>query len=209
MSVTTNNSSVLTIKSHHLLNDYIKSEDSFDEHKIWNEFRSGDEVAYVKIYEYSFDILLQFGSQFCNNIGLIEDTIQDIFIDLRVKRENLPEIKYSLKCYLIRVFRNKLIRYLDREKWLSKLHKTSTFHAFKFTKSSEQILIASQDCDEQLFRLEKATKSLTCKEREAIYYYYYLNMSYGETKDILGLKSIKSARNLVYRALKHLRKILE
>lgn len=203
------NNSVIASKSYNLLHDDIKSDAYFDEHKTWNEFRKGNEVAYVKIYEYSFDILLRFGSQFCNNIGLIEDTIQDIFIDLRIKRENLPEIKYSLKCYLIRVFRNKLIRYLDREKWLSKLHKSSTFDSFKFTKSSEQILIANQDGDEQLLRLEKATKLLTCKEREAIYYYYYLDMDYAEVKEILGLKSIKSTRNLVYRALHHLRKILD
>ena len=195
-------------KSYNLLNHYINNEAYFDEHKIWNDFRRGDEVAYVKIYEFSFDVLMQFGSQLCNNIELIEDTIQDIFIDLRIKREKLPEIRYSLKCYLIRVFRNRLIRYLNREKWLSKLHKASAFDSFKFVKSSEQILIANQDCDEQIVRLEKATKSLTCKEREAIYYYFYLNMSYLEVKEILGLKSIKSTRNLVYRALNHLRKIL-
>ena len=200
---------MLATKSYNLLNDYIKSEAYFDEQKIWNDFREGDEVAYVKIYEFSFNVLLQFGSQLSNNIELIEDTIQDIFIDLRIKRENLPEIKYSLKWYLIKVFRNKLVRCLDRERWLSKMHKTSAFDSFKFAKSSEQILIANQDGDEQLLRLEQATKLLTCKEREAIYYYFYLNMSYAEVRDILGLKSIKSTRNLVYRALNHLRKILD
>lgn len=195
-------------KSYNLLNDYIKSEAYFDEHKTWNDFRRGDEVAYVKIYEFSFEVLLQVGCQLCNNIELIEDTIQDIFIDLRIKREKLPEIKYSLKYYLIKVFRNKLLRYIDREKWLANLHKTSTFDSFKFVKSSEQIMIANQDSDQLLVKLDKATKSLTCKEREAIYYYFYLNMSYVEVKQILGLKSIKSTRNLVYRALNHLRKIL-
>ena len=195
-------------ESYNLLNDYIKSETYFDEHKTWNDFRSGDEVAYVKIYEFSFDVLLQFGSQLCNNIELIEDTIQDIFIDLRIKRGKLPEIKYSLKSYILRVFRNKLIRYIDREKWLSKLHKTSAFDSFRFVKSSEQILIANQYSDEQIAKLDKATKSLTCREREAIYYFFYLNMSYVEVKEILGLRSIKSTRNLVYRALNHLRKIL-
>ena len=195
-------------KSYNLLNDYTKSESYFDEHSIWNDFRGGDEVAYVKIYEFSFDVLLQFGFQFCNNVELIEDTIQDIFIDLRIKREKLPEIKYSLKYYLIRVFRNKLLRYIDREKWLTNLHRTSAFDSFKFVKSSEQIMIANQDSDELLVKLDKATKLLTCKEREAIYYYFYLNMSYEEVKEILGLKSIKSTRNLVYRALSHLRKVL-
>lgn len=195
-------------KSYNLLNEYTKSEAYFDEHKTWNDFRQGDEVAYVKIYEFSFNVLLQFGSQLCNNVELIEDTIQDIFIDLRIKREKLPEIKYSLKYYLIRVFRNKLLRYIDREKWVTNLHRTSIYDSFKFVKSSEQIMIANQESDEQLVKLDKATKFLTSKEREAIYYYFYLNMSYIEITEILGLKSIKSTRNLVYRALNHLRKVL-
>lgn len=199
---------MIAIKSNNYLNDDIKSKDYFDEYQAWNDFRNGDELAYIKIYEFSFDMLLHFGSQLCNNVELIEDTIQDIFIDLRIKRENLPEIKYSLKYYLIRVFRNKLIRYIDREKWLLNLHKTSAFDSFKFVKSSEQIMIANQDSDDRLVKLEKATNSLTSKEREAIYYYFYLNMSYIEVKEILNLKSVKSTRNLVYRALNHLREIL-
>ena len=196
------------INSNSLINPENKSKPHFDEQKIWNDFRKGSELAYVSIYEYGFDILIQFGCQICNNIELIEDTIQDVFVDLRIKRKNLPEIKYSLKYYLIKAFRNKLIRYIDREKWLTNLHKTSAYDSFQFVKSSEQIMISNQDFDAQRIRLEKATKSLTPKEREAIYYYYYLNLSYEEVKEIFEMKSIKATRNLVYRAIKHLRSIL-
>lgn len=196
------------INSNNLLNDQNKSKPHFDEQKIWDDFRKGSELAYVSIYEYGFDILIQFGSQICNNIELIEDTIQDVFVDLRIKRKNLPAIKYSLKYYLIKVFRNKLIRYIDREKWLTNLHKTSAYDSFQFVKSSEQIMISNQAFDAQRIKLEKATKSLTPKEREAIYYYYYLNLSYEEVKEIFEMKSIKATRNLVYRAIKHLRSIL-
>lgn len=208
MNYIKNKGSSNAINSNEFFNHENKPKPYFDEKKIWDDFRKGHELAYVSIYEYGFDILLQFGSQICNNIELIEDTIQDVFVDLRIKRKNLPEIKYSLKYYLIKVFRNKLIRYIDREKWLMNLHKTSAYDSFQFVKSSEQIMISNQDFDSERIRLEKATKSLTPKEREAIYYYYYLNLSYEEVKEIFELKSIKATRNLVYRAIKHLRSIL-
>ena len=190
------------------INDHSKSEFTFDEVSLWDDFRKGDEAAYIKIYEAYFDLLLNLGFQICHKVELVEDTIQDVFIDLRIKRKTLPGIKHSLKYYLITVFKNKLIRYIDREKWLYDLHKKSLIDSFQFVQSSEHIMVSNQDYDEKIIKLERATKALTPKEREVIYYYFNLNMSYEEIKDVLNLQSVKTTRNLLYRALKHLRNLL-
>jgi RNA polymerase sigma factor (sigma-70 family) len=180
--------------------------EDIDEKTLWNSFREGDETAYIKIYELYFDTLLNLGIQMWNHVELVEDAVQDMFIDLRVKRKNLPEIKYSLKYYLVSSFRNKLLRYINREKWLYDLHRSYSHESFELEYPSQQFSI--QEHDLQMRKLKLATESLTSREREAIYYYYTMQMGYEEVRDLMKLKSVKASRNLIYRALKHLRKLL-
>jgi len=187
--------------------DYKSRVISRDLHDLWDDFCQGDETAYIVIYESYFELLFNFGLQLCRNVELVEDTIQDVFIDLRIKRKGLPKIKYSLKHYLITVFRNKLYRYFENERRLNQLHMVADAETFEFTLPAESVMVANQEQDDLIKKLNNATKSLTAKERQAIYYYYYLNMTYEEVRDLLNLKSAKIARNLVYRALKHLRKL--
>jgi RNA polymerase sigma factor (sigma-70 family) len=176
-----------------------------DEKTLWDSFREGDETAYIRIYEHYFDILLNLGIQMWNHVELVEDTVQDVFIDLRLKRKNLPEIKYSLKHYLVTTFRNKLYRYIDREKWLYGIHESYCLEQFSFEPAYE---FSDQENEHQVGKLKRATESLTSREREAIYYYYTLQLGYEEVRDLMKLRSVKASRNLIYRALKHLRKLL-
>ena len=55
-------------------------------------------------------------------------------------------------------------------------------------------------------KLNQCLEQLTDRQKEAIYYYYFENFSYEQIKDIMGMHQIRSARNLIYRALAALRK---
>ncbi|MFT7162629.1 MAG: hypothetical protein ACI9GZ_003821 [Bacteroidia bacterium] len=65
---------------------------------LWNNFKSGDEASFIFIYKKYFPKLFQFGNQFTSRAGLVEDSIQDLFIELREKREKIT-IKRSIKFY--------------------------------------------------------------------------------------------------------------
>ena len=59
--------------------------------------------------------------------------------------------------------------------------------------------------EQKLRQLNMALKKLTKRQGEVIYYYFYENMDYGQVMEMMDLKNIKSARNLVYKALKVLK----
>lgn len=61
--------------------------------------RSGDELAYKELYDRYWDILLDAAFKRLSSIELAEEIVQDIFVNLFVRRENL-DIKTSFEGYL-------------------------------------------------------------------------------------------------------------
>ncbi len=58
----------------------------------------------------------------------------------------------------------------------------------------------------KLQKLDKALASLSERQREAVYYYFYKGMTYEEVRELLDFKDVKSARNLIYKVVETLRK---
>jgi RNA polymerase sigma factor (sigma-70 family) len=69
-------------------------------------------------------------------------------------------------------------------------------------------LINAQLDAEQSAKIKRALEELSPRKREAIYYLFFEDLSYEEIKEMMGLSSAKSARDLVYKALKSLRNSL-
>ena len=57
--------------------------------QVWANFRKGSEAAYQRIYDTHFDVLYNYGRQFCLSPALVKDCIQDVFVTLWVSRANL------------------------------------------------------------------------------------------------------------------------
>src|SRR5690606_26189782 len=76
-----------------------KSAMPFDDGQVWDAFREGDEAAFVFIYESYFDRLFAYGLRVAGDAYLVEDAIQELFIDLRNNRNRLKETD-SIKFYL-------------------------------------------------------------------------------------------------------------
>ncbi|MEQ8556531.1 MAG: sigma-70 family RNA polymerase sigma factor [Cyclobacteriaceae bacterium] len=174
------------------------------EHGSWEEFKNGNEEAFIQIYQENFTSLYRYGSQYTVCRDLIKDTIQELFIDLRKNRKRLS-IK-SIKPYLFVAFRQNLIAKLKQS------NKVVTFDSdllegydFKVEISSDRMLIDSQDKDYEKERLNRVIDSLPTRQKEIIYLFYFEDMSYEEIKQLMSFKDIKSVRNLVYKAIKSLR----
>ena len=173
--------------------------------ELWKLFRSGDEGAFIAIYQTYIDILYNFGIQHCKDEELVKDCLQDFFIYLREKRSGLAEAT-SIKFYLMKSFRRKLLDYLKKyRKRLAVRLKYQQENLFKFEISEETKIINRQFNSMQVEALNKAINKLTSKEREAIYLYFFSNFSYKEISEIQGYTHISSARRLIYKALDQLR----
>ena len=139
---------------------------------------------------------------------LIKDCIQDLFIDLRRNRKNLSDTT-SIKLYLFKSIKRKVILYKKRLLANSNNIQRYCGNDFKVVLSAEHLMINRQLEEQKLSRLNTALKKLTKRQGEVIYYYFYENMDYSQVMEMMDLKNVKSARNLVYKALKVLKSEVE
>src|SRR5690606_23531030 len=64
---------------------------SLEDVQLWNAFRAGDEQAFIFIYEDNFDRLYTYGLRIAGDECLVEDAIQEVFIDLKNNRSRINE----------------------------------------------------------------------------------------------------------------------
>ncbi|QDH79414.1 RNA polymerase sigma factor [Echinicola soli] len=175
-----------------------------DDAVIWQQFKVGNESAFIYIYNSYFEELCQFGLQFAQ-VALVEDCVQDMFIDLRRKREKLPPITLSIRLFLFQSLKRRIFNVLKKKS--SKLERYAASEHFGISPSQETLMILSLQQKERLEKLDKALAGLNEKQREVVYYYFYKGMGYEEIQQMMGYDHVKSARNMVYRIIGKLKEV--
>ena len=189
-------------------NKPIREEEAYlpveNDQALWDAFRHGDETAFITIYKRYFRSLYRYASQYDANSAFIEDCVQDLFVEIRERRHRLSPTT-SIKAYLFRSLKNLVLyRVKRRKKFFERYLRQS--HQFKCTLSAEDRHIQMQQEKHTVEKLNQCLEQLSDRQKEAIYYYYFENFSYEQIRDIMGMHQIRSARNLIYRALAALRK---
>lgn len=179
-----------------------------DEKKIWEDFRSGDESAFIHIYSAYFNELISFGLQFSLDKQLVEDSVQDLFIHIRRKRESLSAIKSSIRLYLFQALKRLILDYKKKLRTVD-IQPHREEYLFEVVMPREEYIINEQAYREKSEQLVRALGKLTARQREAVYYLYYKSMTYEEIRIMMGLDNVKSARNLVYKAISAMRPYVE
>lgn len=170
-----------------------------DELLIWRAFKSGDEAAFGEIYRAQVQALLNYGNKINPDRQQVQDSVQDLFIELWNSRERLKDTT-SIKFYLFRSLRNKL----------SKLSKPG--HSFPLdnayeTLSDPSVTFYFFDHEieaERIERLQKTILKLSRRQQEAINLRYFHDFSNDEIAEIMGL-NYQSACKLIYSGLKFLK----
>lgn len=172
---------------------------------IWKYFKKGNEAAFIHIYNNYFKELLGFGYQITSNTGIIEDAIQDIFVDLRGRHASLPNLKVSIKAFLFKALKNKILAYCKRDQKQMMIADRFWETGFHVSKSIEDKIIHEERNKQIAIQLRHFVSSLARREREIIYYLYYEKLSYEEIKEVMNFDNVKSVRNLLYRSLSKLK----
>lgn len=173
-----------------------------NEAAIWEAFKNGNESAFIYIYETYFDSLFVYGCQFTHNEDIVKDAIQDLFIELRKNRGRLGKTD-SIKFYLYKSLKRGVIKSCGQ--WFNQCEEINSEKTFGFSFSHEQILIERQLDEEKTEKLNKAIQSLSPRKREVIYYFYYEGLSYQQIQELMEMSHVRSARNLLYKAIDFLR----
>jgi RNA polymerase sigma-70 factor (ECF subfamily) len=175
------------------------------EEQIWSEFKAGHRGALTHIYQKYVNQLFNYGCQFTSNHHLVKDCIQELFILIIRKKENLGDTD-CIRAYLFKSFRWRLVKMMEKEaKVTGKYEKKGFFIEI----SPELNFIRDQLSRQQSLLLEKHINALPERQKEAILLYFYEGIPYSQIAEILHMTKTKSARALLYRAIETLSKHLK
>lgn len=153
-------------------------------------------------------MLLSYGKRISSDVEMVEDAIQDVYVELWKRRENLKSL-HTIKFYLFRVLRNRL--YNLRQADLLLPQEDIDFPEDQipdyFSPSIEAHLIEEESTTHQNARLKQAISDLPSRQREAVLLAFYDNFGTEEIAGIMGINQ-QSVNNHLNRAYSSLRKIL-
>lgn len=173
----------------------------------WLQFKDGDKEAFAIFYNLHIDRLYQYGQKLCNDDGTIKDAIQDVFLDLYLKRAGNQTTPENLKLYLLLALKRNLIKKLKSGRRFDRGEIADGRIADLEFSAEYQIIEMEQD-EELRNKVIKALNHLPEKQKEAVYLRFNEALDYSEIALILGI-TIESVRKQVYRALKTVRGLLD
>lgn len=179
----------------------------FSEGEVWDLFRNNDEGAFTFIYLTYFPVLYNYGRQFTPDVDLVKDVIQDLFIYLQEKRGGLSATT-SIKFYLYKAYRNRIIRYMNRSRQLGEEVEYDENTGFEIALSEEASRLNVLMDEEMREKVETAFSVLSKRQKEIILYYFYEGFSYQEITSIMGFAKVDYTRILMSRSILKLRKEL-
>jgi RNA polymerase sigma factor (sigma-70 family) len=175
-----------------------------DQSALWDRLRQGDEKALGIIYNDYFEVLINYGLRLSPHHEVVEDSVQDLFVDIWNLRANLSPTD-SIKNYLICSFRRKLFKKLKQKI-------NTTDDGVLETEISEDQhflsqMIESEEFNDRAQKLGKVMESLSHRQREAIFLKYNEGMDYEAICEAMDLK-YQSVRNLISTAIIRIRENL-
>lgn len=170
----------------------------------WQLFQAGSREAFARIYAEQYEALLNYGRRFSLDVAIIEDAIQDTFLDLWQYRATLTDVK-SVRFYLLRVLRNKLNQQFKKQQSVG--FTVDDNLPFDVEYSFESQLIQQQIQEETLRQLRLCLNELSPRQKEILYLRFFNGLDYEQIAEVMNL-TYQATRNQLYLALKALRERL-
>lgn len=172
---------------------------------LWTSMRSGNKSAFEELYRRYFQVLFSYGKRVTQDEDLVNDAIQDLFVDLWRTRNSLSQAQ-SVRFYLFSSLRRKIHRAIKQDH-LNSEDLEAISEEFLPTQSSPETSFSNSE--EMFIKTEQLNSWLSQippRQNEALVLRYYHNLEYSEIASILNIKE-QTARNLVQKALFVLRKL--
>jgi RNA polymerase sigma factor (sigma-70 family) len=166
---------------------------------LWQQFRGGDKEALGEIYNDFVGVLYNYGYHIYPDPFVVQDAIQDLFVDLWRLRETISEAQ-SVKFYLFSSLRRRLIRASkDSQNTLSLEENYGLTTNLQETEAFDEAAYA-----QQIRTLQKHITTLPPRQIEALRLRFFDNFSLEQIADIMQMNE-QSVRNSISRAILKLR----
>jgi RNA polymerase sigma factor (sigma-70 family) len=170
---------------------------------LWKNLKNGDQKDFSKFYDHYVKFLFSIGMNYSNDRELIKDSIHDLFVDLYKYRRKLTA-NVNVKGYLVKSLKRKIGA---NQKKAGKLTLKESIQDSDLSANLQQNFVAGKE-DGVLAKLLAHINNLPKRQQEALMLKYQNELGYPEIAEIMGV-SVESARTLIYRTIKSLRKKLD
>lgn len=171
---------------------------------LWNGVRQGSESGFTALFDRYHGTLYNYGCKLSVNTSVVEDAVQDVFIDVwRLRKTLTPEVT-SVKFYLFRALRRRIHRAQLSAPPTQEISETREQESLLITGSSEKDLIEHETRQRLTGWLHSSVAQLPNRQAEVITLRYFEEFTIPEIARIMGV-SQKSVRNFIYKALCTLR----
>lgn len=176
--------------------------------ELWAGIRQGDERSFTIIFDRYHGTLYNYGCKLSANSAVVEDAVQDVFIDIWRLRNNLTENIISIKFYLYRALRRRIHVSHDKFPVTEEITLLQEEEIPAMITNSETILIEGESTSIMAKRIQELIARLPERQVEALTLRYFDDFSIEEISRIMGVNE-KSVRNFIYKALTSLRSYSE
>jgi RNA polymerase sigma factor (sigma-70 family) len=179
--------------------------DPINDQILWQSLKNGDNKALESIYKLHIKELHRYGTRFSLDESQISDCLHDVFVEIWQKRSELtPNIK-SIRFYLLKSLRNRVLRQLSNRKRVVLTDDIGLYN-FEFEEATDSHLIKTEEETQHNAKLNQAVSSLSPRQREVLFLRFNQNLSYEDIANVMGVEQ-QSAYNLIFRAVEALRKL--
>jgi RNA polymerase sigma-70 factor (family 1) len=175
----------------------------YNEQLLLQEIANGDERSFAVLVDYHWNKLYAMGVAYLKSSSLAQDIVQDIFIKLWLKREELPAIK-DFNSWLFILTRNALLDALKKNRRIINTDESILEGLLEPAASSEQ----RYDYKHLSEVFQKGIEQLPPQQRQVFRMSFEQAMSHDEICDKLGIAK-QTVKNHMVRALITLRTFLQ
>lgn len=169
---------------------------------IWKSLKEGDLKAFSVLFETYYPLLHNYGLKISKNTTVTEDSLQDFFLYIYEKRENLSDLD-TIAPYLFTAYKRFLINVIKKN------------NKVKYTDFSNEIIADINFTTEELitnketenFRnknISTLLNKLPKRQKEAIYLKYYSGLKATEISEVMNI-NYQSVVNTLHKAIKNLK----
>lgn len=169
--------------------------------ELWKSFKHGQQAAFSLLYRRYVTVLYKYGLKITSDTELVEDVIQDLFVDLWKARENLADPD-SVKYYLFTVLRRKIVRCINSSGNTEQLDDENQKHIIH-VESVEHLIVNEEESGILVRSIQDAVSNLPARQQEVVNLRYFHNFSHPKISEMMGI-SLQSVHNTLQKAMKSL-----
>lgn len=170
---------------------------------LWQDFLAGEVRAFEKLMSDNFRLLFRYGSKFSKDRELVKDSIQDLFLILWEKRDNLnPDA--AVKPYLMASLRRLMHRQVSSRTWVGGEALQEEDDYFEIEFSVEDDYIRNEATHSRAHHLQKLINALPRRQKEVVYLKFFQELNREQIAEVMAV-SPQTVSNLLQIAIRHLK----